>query len=102
MRTAIDLTIAFLAMGLTEALIKPFAKRWTQRRLLRWAPTMFNFLDHQMPTLLQAYRGAELEQVLRTQLENLTGESWADQSLDPLFRLYDPRITADRLHSRDQ
>ena len=102
MRTAIDLLIAFLAMGVTEAVIKPVAKRWTQRRLMRWAPTLFNFLDHQMPSLLQAYRGAELEQVLRTQLENLTGESWADQSLDALFALYDPRITAYRLHSRDQ
>ena len=102
MRTAIDLFIGFLAMGLTEALVKPVAKRWTQRRLMRWAPTLLNFLDHQMPTLLQAYRGAELEQVLRTQLENLTGESWAEQSLDPLFRLYDPRITADRLHTGGQ
>ena len=102
MRTAIDLLIGFLALGLTEAVIKPLAKRWTQRRLMRWAPTLFNFLDHQMPSLLKAYRGAELEQVLRSQLEKLTGENLADQSLDPLFRLYDPRITADRLHSRPQ
>lgn len=91
MRTAIDLLIGFLAMGLIEALIKPVAKRWTQRRLMRWAPTLLNFLDHQMPTLLQAYRGAELEQVLRTQLENLTGESWATDDLGPLFELFDLR-----------
>lgn len=102
MRTVIDLFFGFLAMGLIEALIKPAAKRFMQRRLMRWAPTLLTFLDHQMPSLLQAYRGAELEQVLRTQLESLTGESWAGQSLDPLFRLYDPRITADRLHSRSQ
>lgn len=102
MRTAIDLLIGFLALGLAEAVIRLLAKRWIERRLMRWAPTLFNFLDHQMPSLLQAYRGPELEQVLRTQLEHLTGESWADQSLDPLFRLYDPRITADRLHSRLQ
>lgn len=102
MRTAVDLLIAFLTMGLTEALVKPIARRFMQRRLMRWAPTLLTFLDRQMPSLLQAYRGAELEQVLRTQLELLTGESWANQSLDPLFRLYDPRITADRLHSRSQ
>lgn len=99
MRTAIDLAIGFLAMGLVEALIKPIAKTFVQRRLLRHAPTLLTFLDHQMPTLLQVYRGAELEQVLRTQLEKLTGESWEGANLDPLFRLYDPRITADRLHT---
>ena len=99
MRTAIDLAIGFLAMGLVEALVKPIAKRFVQRRLLRHAPAVLTFLDHQMPTLLMAYRGHELEQVIRTQLEKLTGESWQGANLDPLFRLYDPRITADRLHS---
>lgn len=69
-------------------------------RLLEHAPTLLRFLDAQMPSLLQAYRGQELEQVVRTQLERLTGESWAGESLDPLFALYDPRITADRLHRR--
>lgn len=99
MQTAVSLSIAFLTMGITEALIKPIAKRFMRRRLMRWAPTVLTFLDHQMPSLLQAYRGAELEQVVRTQLEKLTGESWAEEDLSPLFQLYDPRITADRLHA---
>lgn len=102
MRTTIDLLIGFLAMGLTEALIKPIAKRFVQRRLLRHAPALLTYMDHQMPSLLQAYRGQELEQVLRSQLETLTGENWAGVNLDPLFSLYDPRITADRLHSGPQ
>jgi hypothetical protein len=102
MRSLIDIAIGFLAMGLTEALIKPIAKRFVQRRLLRHAPTLLTYMDQQMPTLLQVYRGQELEQVLRTQLETITGESWAGASLDALFQLYDPRITADRLHSRPQ
>jgi hypothetical protein len=102
MRLAIDLLITFLTLGLVEAVIKPIAKRLVQRRLLQHAPTLLRFLDTQMPSLLQAYRGQELDQVVRTQLEKLTGESWADQSLDPLFELYDPRITADHLHKRAQ
>lgn len=99
MRTTIDLLIGFLAMGLTEALIKPIAKRFVQRRLLRHAPALLTYMDQQMPALLQAHKGKELEQVLRSELENLTGESWAGTSLDTVFKLYDPRITADRLHS---
>jgi hypothetical protein len=71
-----------------------------QHRLLEHAPALLRFLDAQMPSLLQAYRGQELEQVLRTQLERLTGECWAGESLDALFELYDPRITADRLHTQ--
>lgn len=102
MRIVVDLAAAFLTLGLVEAVVKPIAKRFVQRRLLRHAPTLLRFLDHQMPSLLQAYRGQELEQVVRTQLEQLTGESWAGESLDPLFALYDPRITADRLHEGDQ
>lgn len=100
MRAASDLVISFLALGVAEALIKPIAKHFVQRRLLQHAPTLLRFMDQQMPSLLQAYRGQELEQVLRTQLEKLTGESWTGENLDPLFQLYDPRITADRLHQR--
>jgi hypothetical protein len=99
-RVVLDLAIAFLTLGLVEAVVKPIAKRFMQRRLLQHAPTLLRFLDGQMPSLLQAYRGQELEQVLRTQLEKLTGESWAGESLDALFQLYDPRITADRLHTQ--
>lgn len=73
-----------------------------QRRLLRYAPALLTYMDYQMPSLLQAYRGQELEQVIRSQLERLTGESWAGVNLDLLFQLYDPRITADRLHSGPQ
>ena len=102
MNWLLDVTTAFLLLGLTEAVIKPIAKRFVQRRLIQHAPTLLRFLDAQMPSLLQAYRGQELEQVVRTQLEKLTGESWAGENIDEVFRLYDPRITADRLHERGQ
>jgi hypothetical protein len=49
-----------------------------------------------MPALLQQCSGAELEQIVRTKLETLTGESWAGEDLSLLFRLFDPRIAADR------
>ena len=38
--TLASLLIAFLTLGLTEAVVKPLAKRWVQRRILRAAPSI--------------------------------------------------------------
>jgi len=97
MRPLLDLLVAFLLLGLMEALLKPLAKRFMQRRILQVAPLVFSQLDPYMPALLQQCSGAQLEQLVRTKLETLTGESWASDDLSLLFRLYDPRCTADRI-----
>ena len=96
MRWMLDLVAAFLLLGLGEALVKPIAKRFVQRRILRVAPLVFEQLDPFLPALLQRCSGAELEQVVRSKLEALTGESWAGEDLSLLFRLFDPRAAADR------
>jgi hypothetical protein len=96
MRLLFDLLVAFLLLGLMEALLKPLAKRFVQRRILQVAPLVFSQLDPYMPALLQQCSGAQLEQLVRTKLETLTGESWASDDLSLLFRLYDPRCAADR------
>ena len=36
----LDLLLAFTLLGLTEAVVKPLAKRWVQRRILRAAPSI--------------------------------------------------------------
>ena len=96
MRLILDLTLTFAGIGLVEAVIKPIAKRWAQRRILAAAPAVLELLDRQMPDLLKQFNGQQLEQIVRHKLESITGESWAQQSIEPIFRLYDPRITADR------
>jgi hypothetical protein len=96
MRLLLDLLLAFLLLGLVEALVKPIAKRLVQRKILRVAPLVLSQLDPYMPALLQQCSGAQLEQIVRTKLEVLTGESWAGEDLTLLFRLYDPRIACDR------
>jgi hypothetical protein len=53
LRTLIDGLIAFLAIGLTEAVIKPLAKAAIDRPLRRVLPNVYNRLDNEMPTLLQ-------------------------------------------------
>jgi hypothetical protein len=96
MRSIIDIAIAFLLLGFTEAVIKPIAKQWVMKKIVKYTPAVFEILDKQMPELLKAYNGKQLEQVVRTKLETLTGESWSDRDIDQVFKLYDPRITADK------
>ena len=91
----LDLAVAFLALGVVEALLKPLARRFVQRRILSVAPVLFRQLDPLLPGLLQRCSGAELEQVVRQKLEALTGESWATDDLGPLFALFDLRAAAD-------
>lgn len=95
MRWLLDLAVAFLALGAVEAVVKPLARRFVQRRILAVAPMLFRQLDPLLPGLLQRSSGAELEQVVRQKLEALTGESWATDDLEPLFELFDPRAAAD-------
>ncbi len=95
MRWLLDLAVAFLALGVIEALVKPLARRFVQRRILAVAPVLFRQLDPLLPALLERCSGAELELVVRQKLEALTGESWATDDLGPLFALFDPREAAD-------
>ena len=95
MRWLLDLAVAFLALGVLEAVVKPLARRFVQRRILSVAPLLFRQLDPLLPGLLQRCSGAELEQVVRQKLEALTGESWATDNLEPLFALFDLRAAAD-------
>lgn len=95
MRWLLDLAVAFLALGAVEAVVKPLARRFVQRRILSAAPLLFRQLDPLLPGLLQSCSGAELEQVVRQKLEVLTGESWVGEDLGPLFALFDPRAAAD-------
>ena len=95
MRWLLDVTVAFLALGAVEAVVKPLARRFVQRRILSVAPLLFRQLDPLLPGLLQRCTGAELEQVVRQKLETLTGESWTSDDLEPLFVLFDPRAAAD-------
>lgn len=55
-------------------------------------------LDAQLLSLLQAYRGHELEQHVAHQLEQLTHRPASPADVETVFRLFDPRIAADHLH----
>lgn len=102
MRLAIDLTLGFLTLGFIEAVIKPIAKRFVQRRILSAAPAVFDLLDRQMPQLVTQLDGDQLTAIVRHKLETLTGETWSTPEVETIFSLYDPRITADKLQSSNR
>jgi hypothetical protein len=37
-----------------------------------------------------------INELLRNRLEALTGQEWGDKEIDEMFKIYDPRITADK------
>lgn len=92
-----DLLVAFLALGVIEAVIKPLAKRWAQRRLLAAAPAVLQYIDSLLPELVLTCTGPELESRVRAAFEEVTGESWAGADLNPFFALYDIRLAAAHL-----
>ena len=92
----INLLWTFVLLGLVEAVVKPVAKRWVQRRILKAAPVILREVDRRLPELLTLPTGAALESRVRTIAEEVTGESWATDDLGPLFTMFDLRKAADR------
>ena len=92
----ISLLWAFVLLGLVEAVVKPVARRWVQRRILKAAPAILHEVDRRLPELLTLPTGAALESRVRSIAEEVTGESWATDDLGPLFTMFDLRKAADR------
>ena len=97
MKFVAEIIIAFLTLGLLEAVIKPVAKRFVQGRILRYAPAVFEIIDPIMPRLIEQFTGEEIEEIVRARFEEITGEDWGNVSLRPFWDLYDVRKAADRL-----
>jgi hypothetical protein len=98
----LDVAIGLAVLGITEALIKPVAKRIAQRKLMLVAPHVLRALDHQLPEILTDGDGPALEDYVRRRFELLTGESWASADLTPFWQQFDPRVTADVLRTARQ
>jgi len=92
----LELTYAFAILGLTEAVIKPIAKKFIQAKILKYAPMVFDALDPVMPELIAKYDSKELEVIVREEFEELTGEDWSNVNLNTFWQLYDPRKNADK------
>lgn len=89
-------TVGFVSIGVREALVKPIATRFVKRKILKHAPAAMQFLDEQMPRMLVQSSSDGINELLRSRLQSVTGEEWGDREINEMFRIYDPRITADR------
>ena len=91
MRLLLDAALLFLSLGITEAVIKPLAKRFVQRRLLAAAPLVLREIDRRLPELIQLPSPDAVEARVQQLAEQATGESWSPHQLDQLFSLFDLR-----------
>lgn len=91
-----SIAIAFVLLGIEEALIKPVAKSFTKRKIVKHAPAAMQFLDEIMPGAFSRYNANDLNLLLKQRLESATGESWGEKEVDRMFAIYDPRITASK------
>lgn len=80
---------------LTKALIEPLAARVGKRYIPSAVARALDLLDPFMPRLLAELSPAQLEALVRFQLEKLTGESWkVERQVTQFFEVFDARIAA--------
>jgi hypothetical protein len=97
MRILVDLSFTFLSIGFAEAVIKPLAKRFVERRIRAAAPVVLAELDRHLPELLKTGGRKAIESFVRDELEAVTGQAVRQGDVERLFTLFDPRVTGDRL-----
>jgi hypothetical protein len=88
--------LAFILLGVQEAIIKPIAKTLIKRKIIKYAPAAMQYLDERVPAAFSRYNSKEMSYQLKARLESITGESWKDNEINEMFKIYDPRITADK------
>jgi hypothetical protein len=90
LRTLIDGLIAFLAIGLTEAVIKPLAKAAIDRPLRRVLPNVYNRLDNEMPTLLRTADPEVMTAEIAASIAHATGNPATARQIEQVVSLYSP------------
>lgn len=89
-RTLLDAAIAFLVMGVTEAVIKPLATAVIRRPLKRALPAVFERLDQQLPALLQSAGPEEVTAEIASSIAHATGNPATAQQIEQVVALYSP------------
>jgi hypothetical protein len=90
LRTLLDGLIAFLAMGLTEVVIKPLAKAAVDRPLRRALPYVYQRLDDEMPTLLRTADPEVMTAEIAASIAQVTGNPATARQIEQVVSLYSP------------
>ena len=99
-RTLIDAAIAFLVMGITEAIIKPLATAAIERPLKRALPSIYARLDDEMPTLLRTADPEVMTAEIAATIAQATGNPATARQIDQVVALYSPIKAAIRNATR--
>ena len=89
-RTLIDAAVAFLVMGITEAIIKPLATAAIERPLKRALPYIYERLDEEMPTLLRTADPEVMTAEIAATIAQATGNPATARQIDQVVALYSP------------
>jgi hypothetical protein len=90
LRALADSLIAFLVMGLTEAVIKPLAKAAIDRPLSKALPHIYARLDDEMPTLLRTADPEVMTAEIAASIAQATGNPATTRQIDQVVALYSP------------
>lgn len=90
LRTFIDALIAFLVMGITEAIIKPLATAAIDKPLRRALPYIYERLDNEMPLLLKDATPEVMAAEIAATIAQATGHPATANQVRKVAELYDP------------
>lgn len=90
LRTLFDGFIAFIVLGLTEAVIKPVAKAAVDRPLRRALPSVYERLDNEMPTLLRTADAEIMTAEIAATIAQATGNPATARQIEQVVALYSP------------
>lgn len=90
LRSLLDGFIAFLVLGLTEAVIKPLAKAAIDRPLRRALPYVYERLDAEMPTLLRTADPEVMAAEIAASIAQATGNPATARQINQVVSLYSP------------
>jgi hypothetical protein len=90
LRTLYDGLIAFLILGLTEAVIKPLAKGAIDRPLRKALPYVYERLDNEMPVLLRTADPEVMTAEIAATIAHATGNPATARQIEQVVSLYSP------------
>ena len=88
------LSISFVFLFI-EGIAKPLTHYFFNQKIRQYGPAVFDFLDRTMPELLIQYNGQQLTEIVKHKLHDISGQIISTSDVDKIFKLYDPRLTAD-------
>lgn len=98
-RFLVDILISFIVLGFFEAVIKPISIQLTKKSLIKFTPLVLGKLDQAFPDLIRSGSAESLDTFVKNTFSELSGEDWSSIDTDYFWRIYDLRVTLDKLKS---